>query len=236
MTTIDLNNLQELPKVFLTKLQYFNSLFKENLYLENLLHNNSLAILIEQINEHCLKNQIVGYHYTRAIPKEIQKTGLTCRKGEDIRNNFIKNFGHHFTEHEKIKIKNAWTNHFDQKQQKSRDNYLFFNFTTCALDDFGAEPLLTNFGGEQIYMPLQELIAIGNKIKNIGKPLILKCKLNPNNIKTFYENPWGRIAVSSYHCQINKDAHREDQDGYQKINVKSENIEIIEYNNGKHYR
>lgn len=236
MTTIDLDNLQEMPKEFLDELQNSNSLFKENRFLENLLHNYSIANLIEQINEYCLKNQIFGYHYTRAIPDEIQKTGLTCRKGEYIRNSFIANFGHCFTEEEKLKIKKAWADHFDHQQQELRDDYLFFNFTTCALEDSGAESLLTNFGGEQVYMPIQELNEIGDKIKNIGKPLILKCKLDPNEIKTFYKHPWGRIAVSSYHCQINKEAHRDDQDGHQNVDVKPENIEIIECDEKKHYR
>lgn len=237
MTTIDLNNLQEIPKEFLDELQNFNSLFKENRFLVNLLQNNSISNLIEKINEYCLKNRIFGYHYTRASPDEIQKTGLTCRKGEDIRSAFIANFGHLFTEDEKLKIKETWAKHFDQQQQQQlRDNYLFFNFTTCALEDFGAEPLLTNFGGEQVYMPLQKLIEIGDKIKSIGKPLILKCKLDPNNIHTFYEHPWGRIAVSSYHCQINNEAQQDDQDGDQNFDVKPENIEIIEYDEKKYYR
>lgn len=46
-----------------------------------------------------------------------------------------------------------------------------------------------------------------------------------------YENPWGRIAVSTYHRLLNPDAFQEDQDGYQNVNVKPQDIEIIEYDN-----
>lgn len=234
--TIDLNNLQALPKEFLDELKSINHLFKENRFLENLLQDHSIIDLIGRINEYCLKSQIFGYHYTRANPEEIEKMGLTCRKGEDIRNAFITNFGHHFTEREKSKIKKAWEDHFDHQQQNSRDNRLFFNFTTYALEDYGAEPLLTNFGGEQVYMPIQDLGSIGDKIKKIGKPLILKCKLDPDNIKTFYEYPWGRIAVSTYHCQVNPEARQDDQDGYQNVDVRPEDIELVYYDEKIRYR
>ena len=63
--------------------------------------------------------------------------------------------------------------------------------------------------------------------------MILKCILTPNNIETFWGNPdlynypWGRIAISSYHRLRNRDAYVEDQDGFQRTDVKPENIEII---------
>ncbi|EOZ96175.1 hypothetical protein A33Q_2768 [Indibacter alkaliphilus LW1] len=226
MTVIDLDSLNGIPSEFLERLQNFDSEFQNNRFLENLFSNSDISNLIEEINNYCLKNQIFGYHYTRAIPNEIQMKGLTCRKGDDIRNSFLTNFGHNFTQEELAEIKKTWFNHFDAQQKKSRDSRLFFNFTTIALKELGAEPLLSNFGGEQIYMPIQELKGIGAKIKSLGKPLILKCKLDPNKIETFYELPWGRIAVSKYHCKINPKAN---QDGYQFIDVKPENIEIIEY-------
>lgn len=229
MITVDLNSLEGLPDEFLGSLQKMDNLFMTNRFLENLLHNNAIASLIEDINTYCLKNRIIGYHYTRAIPEEIQKAGLSCRAGDDIRNDFLVSFGHYFSEEEKSRIVRAWANYFDTGQKKSRDNCLFFNFTKIALEDFGAEPLLSNFGGEQVYMPLQELKGIGNKLNALGKPLILKCKLTPSNLETFYEDAWGRIALSTYHCKVNKEAHQIDQDGYQYVGVKAEDIELIEY-------
>ncbi|HUX95063.1 MAG TPA: hypothetical protein VMV47_04960 [Bacteroidales bacterium] len=93
----------------------------------------------------------------------------------------------------------------------------------------GAELLLSYYGGEQVYFPLFELPNIGEKLKNIGIPMILKCTLNPNDINTFIEYPWGKITVSSYHRIKNPDAIVVDQDGYQKVGVNPENIEIIKY-------
>ncbi|MEN9445762.1 MAG: hypothetical protein RL728_274, partial [Bacteroidota bacterium] len=172
----------------------------------------------------------------RAFPNEIQNNGLSCRQGNEIRALFIQNFGKLFTEEEIITIKNIWKNFYNKQQQDIRDNRLFFNFTTIGLKNFGGEPLLNHFGGEQVYMPLKDLSEICNKIKNIGSPLILKCTLDPNKIITYFDNPWGRIAISSYHCKINPEAHQDDQDGFQYQNVNPENIEIIEYKKDKEYQ
>ena len=106
----------------------------------------------------------------------------------------------------------------------------FFNFTKDALKDSGAELLLKYYGGEQVYFPIFQLPEFGKKLEKIGVPMILRCTLNPNDINTFIEFPWGKIAVSIYHRKVNPEAHQIDQDGYQNIGVSPENIEIIEYN------
>lgn len=128
-----------------------------------------------------------------------------------------------------------WDSHFDNRKQRSRDNYLFSNFTIASLYNYGAEPLLTNFGGEQVYMPIFELDGISTKIKSLGTPMILKCRLDPNQINTFYEYPWGKIAVSSFHAICNLQACRVDQDVYQSVNVKPSEMEIFHYDNCKDF-
>lgn len=124
-----------------------------------------------------------------------------------------------------------WEIYFTKDQMKARDNRIFFNFTQDSLNDLRAEPALSNFGGEQVHMPIQSFRCIGDKLKKMGRPLIIKCKLNPKVINTFIENPWGQIAVSSYHRLQNPNAATIDQDGYQTVNVPPENIEIIECKN-----
>lgn len=229
MAVVNLNNLQGLPVRYITRLREYDNIFKDVISIESLLDDSTMSCLIEEIDSYCRSNSIIGYHYTRAIPDEIASVGLISRKGTEIRNNFISKYERLFTKEELRKIKEAWDMHFCIEQQEFRDNLIFFNFTLKELHSFGSEPLLSNFGGEQIYMPLQEIDIIGDKIKNIGVPLILKCVLDPSNLHTFHEHPWGRIAISTYHFRINNDIIRDDQDGYQKVNVSPENIEIIYY-------
>lgn len=118
-----------------------------------------------------------------------------------------------------------------KKDSESRDYRIYFNFTKNALSNKGAELLLKYYGGEQIYFPLFNLPVINEKLEKIGKPMILKCILEPREIKTLIQNPWGKIIVSSYHKTLNPNASVVDQDGYLKSAVLSKNIEIIDAKN-----
>jgi hypothetical protein len=229
MSVINLSNLNGIPIKFLQELEKQDYLFYQNEFLENLLDVDSINDIIVKINEFCESNTIIGFHYTRVIPEEISKKGLICRTGKEIRRTFMSNWGYLFTDEEKIKITNTWDSYFSMHSQQGRDNILFFNFTTYALYNGGAQRLLQNYGGEQVYMPIESIDCISQKIKNIGIPLILKCKLNPKDLNTFCENPWGNIAVSTYHRLVNPEAHQDDQDGYQSVNVDPQNIEIIKF-------
>ncbi len=226
---INLNNLSGIPDAYLQRLKKVRNIFLETDFLDDLMEDREVSLLVEEVNEFCLNARIKGFHYTRAVPEKILRSGLTCRTGEEIRSNFIKDHGHLFSDTELQIVQDKWDNHFDHRQQQSRDNYLFFNFTTSALYNGGAEPLLVNFGGEQIYMPFYECDNISSLIKSLGSPMILKCNLDPGYLNTFYEYPWGKIAVSSYHSMCNPEACRVDQDGYQSVDVHPSQIEILHY-------
>jgi len=226
---INLNNLSGLPAEFLAELDRFRELFLSDMFLDSLLENRSILSIIRAIDTYCMGNQLIGFHYTRAFEHEISSSGLVCRMGPEIRNAFLDNHISAFSEGEIANIKKTWDNYFDLSQQKSRDARLYFNFTTTALNNGGADPLLSSYGGEQVYMPFDEIQSIGKKLRSLGTPMIIKCVLDPNQLNTYWEFPWGRIATSTYHCQVNCDAMRNDQDGYQFVNVPIENIEIIHF-------
>jgi hypothetical protein len=235
-STINLNNLAGLPPKYIKRLNALKEVFIDNEFMESFKNNSKVSYLIEEIDDYCLNNRIIGFHYTRAIANEIAANGLTCRTGKEIRATFLKKYSNLFTEQELELILNQWDRNFDERGEKTRDSRLYFNFTTYALKNFGAEPLLSNYGGEQVYMPIQDLEGISAKIKNIGVPLILKCSLDPKNIRTFYDYPWGQIAVSTFHCMVNPNAYRDDQDGSQFVNVKASDIEIVYFDGQQDYR
>jgi hypothetical protein len=235
MNIINLENLNGIPIDYINRLKKYNLLFKKHGFLEEILEEKTIEKLANEINDFCMQNLIIGFHYTRAIPEDIIEYGLTCRSGEEIRNSFLNKHSNHFTFEEIECIKNQWENYFDNRAKKSRDNRIYFNLTKTALNDNGAQPLLAHYGGEQIYMPIHNIPQIKQKIKEIGKPLILKCVLNPNNLNPFHENSYGRIVVSSYHNKINSEAIQADEDFFQSVNIPSSNIEILEYNGNLHF-
>lgn len=227
---INLNNLSGISSKLLADLAKHNNAFKTAEFLEDLIEEPKIAIVLQNLDEYCNERSIVGYHCTNAIPEEIAIVGLTCRSGEEIRSAFLKKHGKLFTVQELEIINEAWEKEFGSRVKTIRDNRIYFNFTTKEIGRSGSELLLNYFGGEQVYWPIYRLKSISNKIKNIGIPMILKCVLVPKNLKTYSKYAFGRIAISSYHSMLNPHAHRHDEDGNQNVNVKPENIEIIYFN------
>lgn len=227
MNTINLNDLTGLPKSLIQELSNFNEEFKSTDFLEHLEENWELSELIIMIDEFCKKNEVIGFHYTRAHPEDILTEGLLARSGQEIRSEFLKKHSKLFNQSEIQQIKDAWDRTFDDHNQEYRDNHVFFNFTLTALNGNGSELLLENYGGEQVYRPIYEMDGIKNKIVKIGTPLIAKCRLNPNDLNTFIQHPWGKIATSTYHRTQNPNAYQTDQDGYQRMTVPPERIELI---------
>lgn len=228
MDLIDLENLAGLPRRFMDELNKNKEVFMRFDSFEKIEQNNDIHFLVEQIDEFCNKNLVVGFHYTRAIKNDILKNGLLIRTGKKIRNEFIKMHGSLFSKNEINVILEAWERSFDKQDEEVRDNRICFNFTKNGLKNGGAELLLKYYGGEQVYSSIYQIPEIENKLSKIGTSLIIQCRLMPSEINTFTEYPWGKIAVSSYHRLQNINASVFDQDGYQTCSVNAINIELIE--------
>ncbi|MCJ7449359.1 MAG: hypothetical protein MUO72_16915 [Bacteroidales bacterium] len=230
MNIVNLDNLEGLPDKFINRLKKINKIFVSFDHLEHIENIPLVRDLIKEIDSYCIANVIIGFHFTRAEIKDIKDAGLLVRTGSEIRETFLKNYSHLFSPNEIKSIVDAWKLNFSDDDVKYRDKQINFNFTQDALNNGGAEELLAYYGGEQIYSPLIQIDNIKDKLKKIGTPIIIKCKLNPMNVHTNIEKPWGKIAVSSYHRTQNINASRIDQDGYQLVPVPPTDIEIININ------
>lgn len=226
---INLDDLSGIPLKIISSLQKHRDIFRDNEFLDEILGNIEIATVAQEIHEFCIERLVVGYHYTNAVPGDILKNGLTCRRGHEIREAFLKDYGNKFSEQEIKVVKEAWDRYFKPRIQEIRDNRLYFNFTKKELGRMGSELLLNYYGGEQVYWPLFELDGISDKINNIGKAMVLKCSLEARNLRIFDEYAYGKISISSYHSMINPESQRYDEDGYQFTDVMSENIEIRFY-------
>jgi hypothetical protein len=185
-----------------------------------------IRCIVDELNAYCMENSIVGYHYTRGIKEDFLQHGLIIRTGEEIRERFLKEYGNHFSVEELKDIKNNWEESFDEYDKTTRDKRIWFNFTLKAFPKNGAESLLNFFGGEQVNGYLLKHSTIPEKLGEIGQPMIIKAVLNPYKLKVF--NSMGKVAVSSYHKSINKNAYREDSDVYTCVPIESKLIEIID--------
>lgn len=221
---IDLSKPLDLPSEFTERLHRIESLCKRHEFSEELVESREASALVRDIDQYCNEQRVIGVHYTRALPESISASGLLVRDGEKIRSEFLRQHGHRFSEAEINEIKERWSKYFDRGQSCARDGRIFFNFTEIELGGSGSEYLLGLYGGEQVNMCFELDEPLGGKFGEIGNPLVVRCALYPSKVKTFIEHPWGKILVSSFHATINPNAYRIDQDGYQEVPVKPEDV------------
>lgn len=226
MHVVDLEDPMSLPAGIQRKLSDHHDHFSRMEYLDDLREIGGIGKLIKDIDAFCCENIVIGYHYTRAVPEDILASGLLPRTGEQIRSQFLDRFGNMFSLQQISAMRQSWDSYFNARARSRRDLLLWFNFTKKALSDGGARLLLKYYGGEQIHFCIDEIPGVAEKLASIGQPLILRCKLDPNRIRTTIEYPWGSIAVSAYHKRANPQASMLDQDGRQCDPVSPSQIEI----------
>ena len=231
MKILNLCTLAGFPSFFFEEMEKHTEILLNTEFEDELVENPTFQDLIERITDFSKDCKIIGYHYTRADKNDILKGGLKSRTGQEIRETFLSRYGKLFTPKELDIIKNAWNAYFNKNMISCRDYRIFFNLTTTALFDSGAEPLLQYYGGEQVYMPLKGFPSIAKKIQNIGTPLLIKATLDPCQLKLFDYEDIAKVAISSYHRLLRPDASQYDQDAYQREPVLLNQVEIIDLTN-----
>ena len=226
MKVLNLCTLAGFPPFFFEEMEKRTKLLLNTEFSDELVENPVFQELIERITEFSKDCNIIGYHYTRANKEDILKEGLKSKSGQEIRETFLSRYSGLFTVEELETIKKLWDAYFDRIMVESRDHRIFFNLTTTALFDGGAEPLLKYYGGEQVYMPLQRESSIAQKLQSIGTPLLIKVILDPKQLSNFYEDDIAKIAISSYHRNKNNNADQYDRDVYQQQPISPRQIEI----------
>lgn len=224
--TIHLDTLKGLPGTYLDLMRRHIEVLRSSTFLDRLVYeDSSVASTVEAINEYCLKNHIKCYHYTRADIGDIRQHGLLCRSGEEIRKTFLEKHSGHFTDGELATIQKCWSEYFRGHQKTGRDHRIFFNTTTVALTNGGAQPLFDAYGGEQIHMPLNGHDGIMGKLGFIGTPLMVVFQAQGGSMTGIgQEFPWGMTALSTYHRMHNPEAFMHDVDGYLSEPVSPDNI------------
>lgn len=221
---IDLAKPLDLPAEFVTRLRAIEGSCACQGFSESLVKQRDVSALVTDIDQYCRSHRVIGVHYTRAVSESIRSKGLLIRDGKEIRADFLKEHSHLFSQEEIMTIIERWDSYFDHGQSSGRDGRIFFNFTEIELGGSGTEYLLGLYGGEQVSMCFELDEPLGLKLGAIGEPLVVRCSLDPNQVQTFIEHPWGKILVSSFHAIVNPDAYRIDQDGYQVIPVRPEDV------------
>jgi hypothetical protein len=226
---IRLKCASSIPVNLAKKLRELESVLVECNSLEAVQENDNLYQIAKDLHALCLKEGVIGYHYTRALREEIETHGLIVSSGQDRRRDFLAQHGHRFSKVQRKRILQMWETYFIPSQPQSRDGKIWFNFTLSALENGGADDLLTYYGGEIINMPLTQDEEIATVLRTIGEPLIVECALETQSLYPFCrsEIPWGEIWLSSYQVTINPDAQQFDIDAYQEQPVPPSHVVSI---------
>src|SRR5207302_1047613 len=224
---IKIHSVEQLPSDALRKLDPLADILRNRAFLEQLIEFPDLHKIARELDEVCLREGVIGYHYTRAEKESIERSGLLALSGDKRRQDFLERYGNRFTPEQRERILGKWK-YFSPSSCATRDYRIWFNFTLDALKGSGAEDLLTYYGGEVVYFPICDDPEIGVVLKTIGQPMIVECDLNPADLTTFSEHAWGKIWLSSYHVTVNPDAHQHDVDAYLQSSVRPAQISSIQ--------
>ena len=220
---IRLNLSSQIPPAISRELRRFDALFARCEFIGQALENSNLFKIAVELNQLCLRDGIIGYHFTRAIRDDVASRGLEVGRGVDRRCGFSTTYGHLFSVAQRERMQRMWHDYF-ASQPQARDGCIWFNFTLGLLSDGGADRLLTYFGGEVVYMPLTQDEEIATILRTIGQPLVAECELGAERLHTFSQNPWGSIWLSSYHVAVNSSARQHDVDAYLQEPVLPHNL------------
>ena len=120
---INFETLSGIPPEYIKRLKLYDTIFRKNVFLEQLEHDEEIHQLIIDINNYCQENKIIGYHYTNGIANDFLKKGILIRTGKEIRQDFVKRYFHLFSKEEQDQILSKWDKEFDEKDEEVRDNY-----------------------------------------------------------------------------------------------------------------
>jgi len=226
---IDLSSAEAIPSEPLSRLQAFRGQLRGSRSLESLLENRAFLAIARDLNEHCEREGVIGYHYTRSFPERIVANGLTARTGAERRNEFLAEHGHRFSAAQRSLIEPSWASYFDRGQDRARDGKVWFCLTLKELRGSGTDRLLGHFGGEVVYKAFREHSEIASVLASIGEPLVVTCAVPAYRASTTRRYPWGSVWLSAYHRTLNANAEVMDCDCWLLESVPPERIIRVQH-------
>lgn len=209
---IRVDTIDGMPEDLAVKLEQIRPELEAHDYITDVADKPEILRLLRELNEYGVSKTVVGIHRTRAVRESIQKNGLQPRSGQERREQFLRDHGKLFTVEERKQIREAFSEYYTPFMNMVRDNRVWFNL--CREAPRGSERLLEYYGGEVVFMPLKDIPTICAKLRNIGEPLAIECRLHPDKIRGFWDYPVALVWLSAYHAHVNRRAQVYDVDLY----------------------
>jgi len=223
-----LESAASIPEEIVRLISPLSEQLMQSRFVDSVARTRAAQPVLARMTDYLEQTGIIGIHYTRAVPADISASGLICATGAERRAWFLEKYADHFSHSELRAIKAAWQQFFTERQNSVRDSKVFFCLTMRALLNGGAAPLLENFGGEAINMPLVGLPRITDKIRVLGSPLIVRCGLKPSRLRGSWDHPAAVVWLSAFHTRLNPQAALYDVDVYTTSSISPEDVISVE--------
>lgn len=214
MKIIDIHDYTALPSEFRLELLSYKTEFEQAEYLETLLDRPRFRALADDIEKWILKNSIRVYHCTRAeSPDSFLQHGLRVLDGSAHQQNFLRKFGHVFTQSERAELENAWKMAEINRFTEVRYGRLYFCVSKGLLNSTATDDLFEYFGGEAIYYQLSRDSTALKKLRALGTPLVVEAVI-PASEMLKVATSFSQTMLSNYHASLNPVAHIYKFEGY----------------------
>jgi hypothetical protein len=192
---------------FVIQLAGHRPLFQQHQSLETILQNRSVRTIADNLEVYLKQQRLHGYHCTKEPRFGFFEThGLRTTNVQAHQAEFLAKFGNRFDAHEVVYMKAAWADYFEREgQRKLRDGFVWACLSRSQIKNSGTETFFRFFGGESIFMPLQNNPSIMSKLEAIGRPVVVEVALPGSDLNACYK--MSLAVLSHYHATIRPDAH-----------------------------
>lgn len=218
-TAIYLEDWRSLPERTVEILDGHAEIFAKNLYIDEILGNPVLLNIFDDIRQFIRDSWIVGYHCTKEPTLGYySRHGLRITELSAHQEDFIKNFGHIFSEDELSILKSGWGSYFNSTQTSARNGRLWACFSRSSVLDVGTQNFFRVFGGEAIYKPFLNNDELIGKLEKIGRPVVVEFEAPGRDIQCFDSIP--KYLLGNYHKSVNSIAIVINPEGFTRNEIK----------------
>lgn len=221
---IRLESPNALPLEICERLEEHKQLFQQSEYLESVIEHSAVSAIAEDLENYLRQQRIVGYHCSKE-PYEgfFAERGLRTTDVLAHQQEFLSMFGNRFTSDERAEMESVWHSYFiEDHQRKYRDGLIWTCLSRSLVKTHGTETFFRFFGGEAIFMPLQEHDTIADKLESIGTPVVVEVVLSGDSLTAYY--PMSRTVLSQYHLRINPNASPVQSEAKTQKSIPPENV------------
>jgi len=225
MTPLLLQDINAIPRNILSLLDKHRNVFEAAISVESLCDEDPIRPIAVKLHQYIYSNSVLAYHCTKEPKPGFYKShGLRTLDRVAHQREFIKQYGHIFTEEELSIIEDAWKSYFDPCQDNSRNRRIAFCFTPHLVINNGTGVFFRYFGGEAIFMPLKRHGSIMAKLERIGEPVVVVFPYQLDTSEQFTRFSVATTMLSHYHKTVRPDAMVMSKQGFRMSAVPRDEI------------